>query len=209
MPGSSSGSQGGFLPSTGRGWLTLSLHSLVVVFVLGVSSVFSNSSFISGNVRESSGLVTERVLYRGVEGGVGNCDQLLKNQLVFQRGASTPERMNEIVRLIQAQRHNCVSELWDPSANLFETLPGECFSSDDLRLPSEVWRAAGGSGLKVGDLSVPRSLSDISERVRVNSGRDSDNNILVYWSVSDGRVPADGSACWLFVSRLNVWDETY
>ena len=41
-----------------------------------------------------------------------NCDQLLRNQLVFQRGASTAGRMGEVIRQIQAQRDNCVSELW-------------------------------------------------------------------------------------------------
>ena len=47
-----------------------------------------------------------------------NCDQLLKNQLVFQRGASTAGRMGEVIRQIQATRDNCVSEMWDPHCQL-------------------------------------------------------------------------------------------
>ena len=41
------------------------------------------------------------------------------------------------------------------------------------------------------------------------SGRDSDNNIIVYWSAEAGRTPADGAKCWLHVSRLNSWDENF
>ena len=52
-------------------------------------------------------------------------------------------------------------------------------------------------------------FSTTSDTVRPTSGRDSDNNIIVYWSNTAGSTPADNSACWLYVSRLNSWDENY
>ena len=136
-----------------------------------------------------------------------NCDQLLKNQLVFQRGASTAGRMNEVIRQIQAQRDDCVSELWNPSAVDWAT--PICYAA----LPEyNVGGVATGAVLqaKIGDLTIPRTLYngfDPDDTVRNSSGRDSDNNIIVYWL--DANRPADNSDCWLYVSRLNSWDENY
>ena len=133
-----------------------------------------------------------------------NCDQLLRNQLVFQRGASTQGRMGEVIRQIQAQRDNCVSEVWSPQVN-----------DANHWGTTGCWAAApkydSPLAHKVGDLTVPRSLYTGfvigTDTIRDTSGRDSDNNIIVYWSSGDG--PSDNSVCWLYVSRLNVWDENY
>ena len=58
-----------------------------------------------------------------------DCDQLLRNQLVFQRGASTDGRMQEVIRQIQAQRDDCVSELWNPAVDdTLATVTSECHS---------------------------------------------------------------------------------
>ena len=134
-----------------------------------------------------------------------NCDQLLRNQLVFQRGASTAGRMNEVIRQIQAQRDNCVSELWDPDATGHGS--SDCFPN---ALPKYQTPLDG----KVGDLTIPRGLYGglvvNTSQVRDTSGRDSDNNILVYWGYGGTEyLPSDASACWLYVSRLNNWDENY
>ena len=137
-----------------------------------------------------------------------NCDQLLRNQLVFQRGASTSGRMNEVIRQIQAQRDNCVSELWDPKVGDFSTASPAatgCWTALPTYETSDVVLQG-----KVGDLTIPRSLYagfDAADTVRGSSGRDSNNNILVYWV--DANLPADASECWMYVSRLNSWDENY
>ena len=144
-----------------------------------------------------------------------NCDQLLRNQLVFQRGASTKGRMNEVIRQIQAQRDNCVSELWDPEVvdHPAPAATATCYTTTTLP------KYASPLAQKIGDLTVPRSLytgfDTINDTVRGSSGRDSDNNIIVYWNdgvAGTGRggiSPADASECWLYVSRLNSWDESY
>ena len=142
-----------------------------------------------------------------------NCDQLLRNQLVFQRGASTRGRMQEVIRQIQAQRDNCVSELWDARvvdhgiyvAATAPNLADGCYAA----LPGYESPLVA----KIGDLTVPRSLYDGftvgTSKIRATSGRDSDNNILVYWSEVVGNTPSDNSKCWLYVARLNSWDENY
>ena len=68
-----------------------------------------------------------------------------------------------------------------------------------------------GVGAQVGDLTVPRGLYDgaTTPKVRGTSGRDADNNIIVFWDDADGKGPADAASCWMYVSRLNNWDENY
>ncbi len=149
-----------------------------------------------------------------------NCDQILRNQLVFQRGASTAANMNVVISQIQAQRDTCTSETWDPEVDngAYEGVAGV---ADDPATPliNEAVESAKGcfdagatEGLvELGDTEVPRSLHDENDEekaVRNTSGRDSNNNIIVYWG-KPGKRPTDNSVCWLYVSRLRVWDENY
>ena len=133
-----------------------------------------------------------------------DCDQLLRNQLVFQRGASTDGRMQEVIRQIQAQRDDCVSELWNPAVD-DDVAESNCFGGTLPTYENPL-------STKIGDLTIPRTLYtglEDGDDLRDTSGRDSDNNIIVYWSEDAGSTPADNSACWLYVSRLNAWDENY
>ena len=137
-----------------------------------------------------------------------NCDQLLRNQLVFQTGATNAGRMQEIIRQIQAQRDNCVPDLWSPVLDdATAVLVTGCHNSVSLPLYTNP------TVTRVGDLTVPEGLytgvNPATDTVRATSGRDSDNNIIVYWSDTAGRTPADGAKCWLYVSRLNNWDENF
>ena len=45
--------------------------------------------------------------------------------------------------------------------------------------------------------------------VRLTSGRDSKNNILVYWADTAGARPSDGASCWLYIARLDTWHENH
>ena len=133
-----------------------------------------------------------------------DCDQLLRNQLVFQRGASTKGRMDEVIRRIQAQRDDCVSEFWNPRVeDDADTDTTGCFST----WPSYTNPLQD----KIGDLTIPRTLYTRftvgTDVLRRTSGRDSDNNIFAMWV--DINEPADASESWLYVSRLKSWDENY
>ena len=82
-------------------------------------------------------------------------------------------RMTEVILQIQATRDNCV--------------PRSCGTRRPTRLtPHKTQRFAtvAVNTNKVGDLTIPRGLlgqgSD-GDQVRLSSGRDSENNILVYW----------------------------
>ena len=137
-----------------------------------------------------------------------SCDALLRGQLLVQRGASTATRMNQVVSQIQAQQDECPEDVWQPK--VVERANSKCFGA--------ATDAAGLFGAKVGDTVVPRSLRKGNTdgvaalldgqdgTVRVTSGRDSDNNILVYWSTVAANRPTDSAKCWLYMERLRTWD---
>ena len=115
-----------------------------------------------------------------------NCDRLLRDQLIFQRGASTAGRMNEVVRQIQAQRAVCVSELWDPLVV-------------DRPLPDA------GCVLERLEPNFPPEY-DLFPEIGAASSRDSENNIFVYWHPTEMKLrPGDGAICWVYVALINAW----
>ena len=139
-----------------------------------------------------------------------SCDEVLKNQLVFQRAAGTKEHFQTIIRNLQSQRNECSSDLWDPQ-------PVEAVDqSEDANrcFGAELTTSAGPTGdtAKIADTVVPRSLRQKNAedgRPRITSGRDSGNNILVYWSEDVANRPADGATCWLYVANQRIWSHSY
>ena len=181
-----------------------------------------------------------------------SCDDILRQQLIFQRTASNAERMQRVVARIQSERSDtCSSDVWDPAvddANYIAhsvqptyrvalvddpSLTGvyspprtddgaACFLQDFWDSKSD--RDAYGDNARVGRSMVPetlrvgRTLTDKSlpsqpgshvGEVRRNSGRDSSNNIIVYWSSDPQQGPSDDARCWLYVSSSRTWNETY
>ena len=155
-----------------------------------------------------------------------SCDKLLRSQLQVQRGASTATRMNQVISQIQAQRTECPEDTWDPYVtNDVSTASGTpdaeqaagCFGAPDDAESGGIPNTKADAGT-VGDTQVPASLrlgntltgtAATAGLVRANSGRDSENNIIVYWSTLPDRRPTDSAKCWLYVSRLRTWDENY
>ena len=157
-----------------------------------------------------------------IESEIGlNCDGILRNQLVFQRGASTKDRMNVVVAQIQSQNSDCASDVWDPEVfdhgdDSFDDAgtaakAGQCFSTTGggpfTDAAAETWI--------VGDQAFPAGLLRKNTATpplyapRGSSGRDSENNIIVYWDVKVAKRPSDGASCWLFFARLNSWHENF
>lgn len=66
--------------------------------------------------------------------------------------------------------------------------------------------------LSVGDNVVPADLrlkNNLKFAPRRSSGRDGDNNIIVYWSTDADERPSDGAACWMYVNRPGGWSQSY
>ena len=146
-----------------------------------------------------------------------DCDRVLRNQLIFQRGASTAAKMNVVIRQIQAQRDECSSETWNPKvddATSFGVVAKAATATDPAVEAAQgcFTNPEGSKTEQIGDTEIPRSLRDANAadgQVRTGSGRDSSNNMIIYWSGSSAKRPSDGAICWLYVSRLRVWDENY
>ena len=134
-----------------------------------------------------------------------NCDGILRSRLTVYRVASTPTGMNSLIRQVQGQVDECDPSVWDPLVRAVAVpLPhtkNKC-ANDPVNVQN------------VGGLDIPTSFkekagsNDILEAI---SNRDSRNNILVYWTLSDGsgnpRLPSDGSFCWLYNQLFDSWSE--
>ena len=170
-----------------------SLIGVVVGLVL-IGGAFIIPGTISRFIIEPAGGVP-------VEPRVGfDCDSLLKEQLVFQRNASSYERMQFVISQIQSQRPECDSESWSPVVRVKKGHSRGCF---DVSLK------------KVGDVPVPEGLMSSAGVPMNSSRRDAGNNIIVYWTgpaVSFGEansLPSDAAICWLYVSELSRWTQSY
>ena len=150
-----------------------------------------------------------------------SCDEVLQNQLVFQRAAGTKAHFQTIIRNLQSQRDECSSDLWDP-----EPVDAAAQEKDTPAVgtvpavPADVANMcfgqkladSGGASAKVSDTLVPRSLRVKNAEdgaPRPTSGRDAGNNILVYWHTSTAKRPADGATCWLYVANQRIWSQSY
>ena len=127
-----------------------------------------------------------------------NCDSVLRNQLVFQRGASTKDRMQVVISQIQSQQQECASDVWDPDAIDLGSAAGKCYSGTHGAVTPTI----------VGDQELPKGLKR-EDKARVTSGRDSENNIIVYWADDTANRPSDAASCWLYFSRLRSWHENF
>ncbi len=124
----------------------------------------------------------------GTEAGQ-NCDDILQNQFVFQRNASTETALKAVISVIQNQRvEQCSVDVWKPVVDDANTA---CHSNE-----------------AIGGQDVPSGLhanGDADKTVRNKSGRDRDNNIIIHWSATEASRPTDNAQCWLYVSRLSTW----
>ena len=137
-----------------------------------------------------------------------DCDGILREQLVLNRSVSNAGRMNYLVQRIQAQYDDCGNGLWIPvvrTAGIDQyrsSLGPWCYSSDRVEDHRRVLRISG--------VEVPHSL--IAGRT-YRSGRDSQNNILVYFYVLDASAgfgrPNNQAVCWLYLSYFDDWTSGY
>ena len=145
-----------------------------------------------------------------MEQNVGlNCDGVLKNQLVFQRAASTAARMNIVISQIQNNHSECDAEVWDPMVvDLSTTDPvGNCYGTAGTVVEIDASQPG-----RVGEQAMPPGLlvqSGGSEHTRSKSGRDSENNIIVYFNLDVAKRPSDEASCWFYYARLKQWHENF
>ena len=121
-----------------------------------------------------------------------DCDGILKRQLVLQRQVNTAERVNYLIAVIQAKNEYCAVDNWNPEAVNLSSRADRCLEASDPPV--------------LGRLQVPPGLrARVGTQVDLNNKvhRDGSNNIVVHFDESRG--PTDGSACWVYFSRYDVW----
>ena len=110
---------------------------------------------------------------------------------LFRADADTAERMDRVVEVVRSSHQGECGSGWRPVA--VDPGPwGACFG------------APGERGPLVGDVPVPPGLIE-GRSARWASGRDSSNNVLVYWSEDSLERPSGGAGCWLFDSSARIW----
>lgn len=153
-------------------------------------------------------------------GGTTGCDQIFRSQLVNQRQINNAARMNELVAVIQNTRDECRRDTWRP---VVTDLKVADLKSTANQGKQSCFRSVGGAAAKanewpeagVGNVIVPIGLrlAGGPDNVPIaDSGRDRDNNILVFFSDMENggtgiafQPPGDGSVCWLYLARASAW----
>ena len=132
----------------------------------------------------------------GTESGQ-NCDDVLRNQFVFQRNASTASHLNAVISQLQNQRSDqCAADVWDPLVLVSTAKTGTTVTDGGCEAHAKVGGADVPSGLH-------RGGSTLADNARVLSGRDRDNNIIIHWAST--KRPTDNARCWMYTARLNTW----
>ena len=166
---------------------------------VGVGLVIIGCAFIIPAVIGESVVAPAGGLVYEQDSGV-NCDGILREQLAANRQASDADRINFIIRRIQAEFEDCTDFFWTPLARDASGDIENCF--DDSVEKNSV------SGVK-----VPRGLKK-GGSVKNQSGRDARNNVIVHWTVavqgeSEWGLPSDNAICWMYVSATGSWVEGY
>ena len=162
-----------------------------------------------------------------------SCDEVFRNQLVRQQAAGTAQRMNQVkVQVQQRQADECSAEVWDPIAipdpdtaysvatggwtgtpptnhGLLATAIGAAPAANTASTYAFCAQAGGHPTIPnpqrtIGGLSVPTGLFSMTS-VDPRSGRDGENNIILYFTSDPDHRPQDGAACWMYVERLGNW----
>lgn len=141
----------------------------------------------------------------------GDCDEILRQQLVFQRGARNAQQMRALVLRVQIRFEDaCNRQIWNPLILADYAFPDLPYDAEPV-LPDEKHDHCFGThrGTRtIGGLYLPPTLLSVDkEKVVKSSMRDPQNNILVYFHTNDGRRPFNRQVCWVYFSGLDAWYE--
>ena len=129
------------------------------------------------------------------------CDRDLMSRLKFQRTASDAKGIQSVVRHIQRINPKCARDVWNPQVDDTTASWGCWYGKPPTRATAHE--------NNMGHTRIPLTLYEgdsPEDTVRLTSGRDAANNIIIYWSNQPGRKTSDGSRCWLYYDRVGTWD---
>ena len=119
--------------------------------------------------------------------------------------------MQNIVRQLQAHNpDNCHRTLWNPTIDNTTAIHW-CWRSNPAtrRIQADAEAQAQADINTFMHFKIPTTLysgpSD-DDTVRLSTGRDAHNNIIIYWSNQEGQQPYGLDRCWLYSARTQEWD---
>ena len=142
------------------------------------------------------------------------CDEILKAQFIFQRGADRSTRMMQVIEQVQTQRAECSADIWNPtviqdSGKPFSIPVDNSIANASERKLSGCFPGTGREKWQIGGYEVPLTLrlktTDGTNPAIRASAQDAQGNVLVYWSTSAELRPHDQSACWLYIKKDAQW----
>ena len=146
----------------------------------------------------------------------GSCDEVLQTQLIPQSRADTARKINTIVQMIQSQIEECSPNHWSPVAVNARDQQQQNNTAEDPRCFGQQQQHDTGRtrnpGASVGTTTVPPGLRTNGVPggdVRPDSSRDTDNNILVFWSPSPEERPEDNATCWMYHASTGAWTQNH
>ena len=208
----------GFLFMTASGDPQKSSQARMAIFGAFIGLVVAGAAFVFPRIISQAIIEPAGGVAIVTEGRV-SCDELLRQQLVAQRGANSGSRMNEVIQLIQG-RDECSPEVWDVEIHDGPLAAWGASTAQTGRRSNCFFRNTDAQEelASIGGVRVPiglRSGNSLTGEVRRESYRDADNNILVFFyqvrspggTPADAVVkyPADGAVCWMYISRLRQW----
>ena len=134
-----------------------------------------------------------------------DCDKELQSQLVFQRGATAKNQIQVVIAQIQSRRPECALNVWKPVAIDMDDGSGLCYRAAGGYMAGETELKVGGQALPVG---LQRTVGEDQVPSHA-SGRDSADNIIVYWADATVYRPTDSASCWLYDSDLRTWHANF
>ena len=148
------------------------------------------------------------------------CDETLLIHLVFQRTANTTERINNLIGTLQSRLPQCSPQNWNPVAvDAWQhtrpaptnpaTEPGTVHPCFQFQQDPRTGRIDGAFAT-VGTQKVPTGLrrDGLPEGdVQTTSGRDQENNILVYWSPDPTKRPHSNAHCSMYTTIPKRWEQ--
>ena len=140
------------------------------------------------------------------------CDNMLRQELILQIRATGATRMGQVIRVIQQREQDCSVSNWNPAlqtAPLAQTRSAWHPESPQNHCFAQSPNAAG--VYTIDQIPVPESLLHDAATVKGSTQlvpvyqptRDENGNIMIYFNTENPL--ADGSICWMYLSKDQLW----
>lgn len=146
----------------------------------------------------------------------GPCDDILRRELILQPQVNTSACMNQVIRVIQQREEDCLSDNWIPIVGKGAALSSVTawVTSNSLREScfAEVPPGSPAGKYTVDGIQVPSRLigpetvsSNPVQVSSMDSKRDVNDNILIYFGAAADQKPTDLADCWMYLARDHLW----